>query len=430
MSLRWIPFLARRYLWKKKNKGITSAGLSILGIAVGVITLNVVLGVMNGFQMGFMETLLEVSSSHIRIEMPSNRELTADVQHKILQDTSIRNLIPYYDSQTLINGFYGTPRGAFIRGLPEKAIFEDPEFGRHLEMIEGSWDLERGEKIVLGAELARSLGARVGDRVSLLALGGENFSLLRPKEVFFQVTGVFRSGFYDIDLGWGFMNIENASDFFGAEAQRIFGIKLKNHFDDLKSLPLISSIVVPLGGKVESWREFNKAFFGALRLEKLTMMVLIALIFPVVWLNIQHSLRRTIRERREDIGIMKALGASIQPIRIVFLSEGAFIGFIGGVIGTLVGLLITVNMNSILFWMEDAVSFVLQIWTKWTTGSMGNRLNIISGGVFYLKDIPVRVLAHEVWIIFLFALGSASASAWMASGEILKIRTKEVLRNE
>lgn len=192
----------------------------------------------------------------------------------------------------------------------------------------------------------------------------------------------------------------------------------------------LSEIVSKEGGKLTSWREFNKAFFGALRMEKLIMMILIALIFPVVWMNIQHSLRRTIRERREDLGILRALGAASKPIRIVFLSEGALIGIFGAVIGTLLGLAIAVNINSILFWMEDAFSYISALWSKWTTGSSGTNLNLISGGVFYLRDIPVRVLWNEVWIIFLFALGSASASAWMASGEILKIRTKEVLRNE
>lgn len=430
MKLPVIYFLASRYLWRRREGGLTSSLLSMFGIVVGVLTLNVVLGVMNGFQLGFVETLLEVSSSHLRVRLPPGRELSARAQGQITQDPRVRSLSPFLDSQTLMNGTFGNTRGALVRGVLPSAVFDDPAMGRQLRIVEGSWDLSGGEKIVLGSELARNLLVRVGDRVSLMALGGPDFSLLRPKEVFFQVTGIFRTGFYEIDLGWAFLSLDRARDFFESGEEIEYSVKLTDPFADQLVLPRIAAIVEEEGGRVISWREYNRSFFGALRMEKLVMMTLIGLIFPVVWMNIQHSVKRTIRERREDLGILKALGAAQRPIRIVFLSEGAVIGFWGAVWGTILGLLVLVNVNGLLVGLEQAVGFVAEFVGRLQGDGFAVRPRLIFGGVFYLEEIPYRVLWHEVWAIFLTAFLSSSLGAWQASHEILSIQTREILRNE
>jgi lipoprotein-releasing system permease protein len=425
-----IYFLASRYLWRRREGGLTSSLLSLIGIFVGVLTLNVVVGVMNGFQMGFIETVLEVSSSHLRIQMPPNRELSAQALWEISQDPRVRSITAFMDSQTLIHSNYGNTRGAFVRGVPASVIFDDPAIGRKLKIVDGAWDLSGGEKIIIGSELARNLMVRVGDRISLMALGGPNFSLLRPKEVYFQVTAIFRTDFYEIDLGWAFVNLEQVRDFFETELELLYSVKLNNYFDDQAVLQRITSIVEKEEAKVVSWRDYNRAFFGALRMEKLVMMVLIALIFPVVWMNIQHSLKRTIRERREDLGILKALGASHHPIRVVFLSEGAVIGFLGSFWGTLFGLLILVNINSIILWIEQLLSFLSGLMMRLSGQTFDTSSSLIFGGVFYMSEVPYRILWHEVWIIFLIGFLSSAASAWRSSVDILNIQTREVLRNE
>lgn len=425
-----IYFLASRYLWRKREGGLTSSLLSVVGITVGVLTLNVVLGVMNGFQMGFIETLLEVSSSHLRVQMPPERELSARAQWSISQDPRIRSISPYFDSQTLISSSYSNTRGAFIRGVLPTVIFDDPAMGRQLKIVEGSWDLANGEKIVLGSELARNLLVRVGDQVSLMALGGPDFSLLRPKLVNFQVTGIFQTNFYEIDLGWGFIDVSRAKDFFENGVETTYSIKLIDHYLDQSVQVRVQSLVEQEGGHVVSWRDYNRSFFSALRMEKTVMMILIALIFPVVWMNIQHSIKRTIRERREDLGILKALGAAHRPIRVVFLSEGAVIGFWGALWGTLIGLLILVNINTILLSAEQLVGFAVDTFHRFMGQSYGGVPRLIFGGVFYMSEVPYRILWHEVWVIFLAAFLSSTLSAWQSSSEILQIQSREVLRNE
>lgn len=430
MNPRSVLFLSQRYLWRRREGGLASNVLAAVGIAVGVITMNVVLGVMNGFQMGFMETLLEVSSAHLRIHPAPGRELSAEVQWKILQDSRIRALYPVLDTQSLIIGPYGVSRGAFLRGVPPTLIFDDPSLARRLELVEGSWDLQRGDKIVLGSELARNLLVRVGDRVSLLALGGEDFGLLRPWETSFLVTGIFRTGFYDIDLGWGFVSLDQARDLFDSGGDLLYLIKLTEPFVDVEVRRHVVAAVEGEGAEVVSWREYNRSFFGALRMEKVIMMVLIALIFPVVWMGIQHGLRRVIRERQEDLGILKALGAGLRPIRVVFLVEGAVIGLLGAVWGTLVGLAILVNINALILGLERAAQNFLVHLGRWLGWGVLPPQSWIFGGVFYLQEIPFRVLWHEVLFAFLLAVASAAGSAWRVSGELIALRTREVLRNE
>lgn len=147
-------------------------------------------------------------------------------------------------------------------------------------------------------------------------------------------------------------------------------------------------------------------------------------------MNIQHSIKRTIRERREDLGILKALGAAHRPIRIVFLSEGAVVGFWGALWGTVIGLMIVVNINGILLGVERLLSYIGEILHRLQGISSSSSSKLIFGGVFYMNEVPYRILWHEVWVIFLVAFLSSSLSAWNSSAEILQIQTREVLRNE
>ena len=422
MKNGWILFMAGRYLKaSRRDKGLSSAVLSIVSLTLGVMALLTVLGVMNGFQLGFMENILEVSSTHLRISTPEQFSLPLEDKLKALP--GIRSLLPLVDSQTLVKSSYSSPQGAFIRGLPPQAWEEDEGLKKHLTFLEGSWDLAQSNNILLGSEMSRRLGVSVGDSLSLLALTGPKFSLLQPRNVEFTITGIFKTGYLELDAGWAFIPLESALEFFAGEEDLFYGIKLENPELDYGAMDQIKPLLPPTA-TVQSWREYNSSFFGALRMEKTAMMILIGLIFIIVGGNIFQSLRRTLREREEEIGLLKAVGGSGSRVRFIFLFEGFIIGLVSGTLGVVLGLLLSGNINEILSGTQTLVSFISHL------GASEESLSGFTSQLFYLDRIPVRILTHEVVLVFVFAILSSTISSWLATRTVEDIKPATVLRAE
>ena len=185
---------------------------------------------------------------------------------------------------------------------------------------------------------------------------------------------------------------------------------------------------------IRSWRDYNRAFFGALRTEKLMMFILVGLIFIVVGLNIFQAQRRLVLERREEIGLLRALGGRDSAVRLIFVWDGVIIGFAGAGLGMGIGLLIAFHIPVFFSVLEKIVNFFISLansFLGWLGGSSGaEEFSIFSPQVFYIKEIPSRVIPHEVLLIFLFGFLSALLAAWFASGKVSGTRPAEVLRYE
>jgi lipoprotein-releasing system permease protein len=187
---------------------------------------------------------------------------------------------------------------------------------------------------------------------------------------------------------------------------------------------------------LRSWRDYNRAFFGALRTEKLLMFILVGLIFIVVGLNIFQAQRRAVLERREEIGLLRALGGSGRAVRLIFVWDGFIIGFTGAALGMALGLLIAGNINAFFSVLEGGVNFFIMLLNMAAAvfdqgGSIrGEDFAVFSPAVFYIKEIPSRIIPHEAVLIFLFGLLSALLAAWFASGKVSRTNPAEVLRYE
>ncbi len=437
-SARWIGFAASRYLRsKKKDKSSSPLSiLAVLGIGIGVLALTVILGVMNGFQLGFIESILEVSSYHIRVESFPDGEEGEALKQKILSIPQVRSAVEFQEIQGLIQGTRRGQQISIIRGIPEDALVRDAGMAEKLSFESGSFDLSSDNSILLGAELALRIGADVGDEINLLSISGLFPEEAETAQADFVVKGIFRTGFYEYDLGWGFINIDQAGLISGTGKTRTLGIKLTNRWQDEQILHVIKTIPGLETADITSWRDYNRAFFGALRTEKLLMFVLVGLIFIVVGLNIFQSQRKAVLERREDIGLLRAVGASDIGVRFVFAYNGLIIGFLGAGMGMALGLLIGFNISSFFTGLESIVNGAVHLLNVIVSSVGGaSRLGegnfaIFSPTVFYIKEIPCRIIPYEALIIFLFGLLSAAISSWLASGRVTRIRPAEVLRYE
>jgi len=393
---------------------------------------------MNGFQLSFIESILEISSYHLRAG-PVEIEYTKDAGDELLKVPGIEAVVPFREFQALVRGRRGGQQAAFVRGVPVNAVSLDPGMANRLEFIEGFFDVSDDKSILIGSELSRRLGVRTGNEITMFSIPSI-FSVAETEEEnavysVFTVSGIFTSGYYEYDTSWIFMNIDSALVF--SETDPVMGIKLKNRYNDQKMLEHAGKILEGLPGcenaVLSSWRDYNRSFFGALRTEKLFMFILVGLIFIVVGLNIYQSQRRAVLERREEMGLLRAIGGSKTSVRLIFILDGAIIGFTGASIGLVLGLLIASDISRFFTGVEIIVNFLINIINTvaniFNAGGLDD-FSIFSPAVFYIKEIPSRIISGEAVLIFMFGLFSALIAAWFASRKVSRLRPAEVLRNE
>jgi len=399
MIKKWVLWVSSRYIKvNRKGRRVSPGVLSSIGIAVGVMALITVISAMNGFQMGFIEDILEISSYHVRISGMTEEEAEA-----VRNLSGIKSIMPFAESQSLLNTEYSM-EPCLIKGIPDDAEELDPAFFKQLNIISGKFNPEIKDGILIGRITAYRMGVNLGDRISIIAMNGGTFSKLKPESTEFTVTGIFRSGYNDFDSSLIVMPIQSLAAV-DDTAQFKYGVKLENRFRDQTAARMIAGETGIDMQHIISWRIYNKSFFGALKLEKSMMFILLGLIFLVVSFGIFNSTRRTVAEKQEEIGIMRAIGSTPTQIRQIFILDGLIIGLAGALSGTGAGLLLTININRILaVFAFNSTSFLI--------------------------NVPVRIVPTEVLSIFGFALFFCVASAYAASRKVSKITPQEVLRYE
>jgi lipoprotein-releasing system permease protein len=433
---KWVLFVALRYIFKGRSN---SPVLAVLGIAFGVLALIIIISIMNGFQLGFIESIIEISSYHLRLDsvppdlIPKAREI-------IMTVPGVRAAVPFREFQALARGIRSGQQAVVARGIPADVLESDKLMEEKLEFEEGSFDIYERDSVLLGTELARRLGLDVGDSVTIFSitgiLSGQDESGLDE----FVLKGIFRTGFFEYDYSWAFFNIEN--DAFSAEDGGVdngvkIGVKIKNRFQDRLVLERVKKKFSNEEGfgdvKFSSWRDYNRSFFGALRTEKLFMFILVGLIFIVVALNIFQSQRRAVLQRREEIGLLRAIGGQEKAVRFVFVCDGAFIGLTGAGLGLVSGLLIASHIPRFFSFVEKIVNIAIRLLNAvavYFGAHQAANFAVFSPAVFYIKEIPSRIIPAEVILIFMFGFLSALSAAWFASRKAAKIQPAEVLRYE
>jgi len=431
-NIRWIFFTSFRYLRNRKaTRRVGPAALSIAGISIGVMALVSVLGIMNGFQLGFIEDIININSFHIRVY--SNKiQPDSNIVNLLKNIKGIKSVLPFMDIQTLIKGAYSDYEAVNIRAIPENLMDYDTDMANQLNLQSGNIELTASYSIIIGTQLAARLGSNLNDNISLVSMAGSGFKNLKPSDKKFYVTGLFQSGYYNFDRSMGFTNINTSRSLASGKEKVIYGIKLENQYRDREVALLIKE---QLGDEYEivSWRDFNSSFFGALRTEKIAMMLVIGLIFIVVGVNIKHSLERSLVEKKDEIAILISLGANPVSVKIIFIIEGFLIGFSGAVIGLILGLLITENINSIFSWISSLITYIVSVFRLIfipLKGSSTNAVSIFSSDNFYITELPVKIIYSEVLLVFLFAVLTSTLAAYSASGIISRYKPSEVLRNE
>jgi len=431
----WLLYVARRFsrVDRTGHSSVTGS-LSSIGIAFGVMTLIVVMAVMNGFQSGSINSILEISSYHVRASIKDSSKFTnsnldpAKISDKLSENSLVSSVTPFVEAQSLITGTGGRESVGLLRFVPPNILKKDAMLSNQLQMISGNF-LDNPGTVVLGYLLARSLGVKPGDTINMVAMSGDSTVDLFAQDRVVTVSGIFACNFDEINSSFAFLRLDDSSKFLGDSVQPLYGVKLYKPENASRYIAEMQKQMSDLSITFESWENYNRSFIGALRIEKNILMLLVFLIFIVVAVNIFNSMRRMVYERREEISVLSALGSTKDTIQRIFLLQGFRIGLAGALPGFLLGLFLSVRMDTV-FELVASISYGVQYFFLMIV-SPSKAAWLYANPMFqYYAQVPAQPRFGETAFITLFGIFSAVVASWFASRHILKLSVAEVLSDE
>jgi lipoprotein-releasing system permease protein len=399
---------------RRRNQFVSFISLiAMLGIALGVAALITVMSVMNGFQRELRDRILGMAA-HIQLVGEGDR--LGDWPALAKQAAGAPGVLataPYAQAQAMLS-VEGGVRGAQVRGIDPVQEEKVAEINRH--MIAGRLvDLVAGEfGIVLGAELARALQLRMGDRVTVVAPQGlVTPAGIVPRTKQFRLVGVFEAGMFEFDGALALVHLKDAQRLFRF-GHDVSGVRLK--VGDIFDAPDVARALaprLPAGVRASDWTQTHASFFRAVKVEKNVMFVILLLIVAVAAFNIIATLVMAVNDKQADIAILRTLGASPRSIQAIFIVQGALIGLVGTVLGLALGLVVTLNLDAIVSGIERIAGSYL-----------------LDPNVYYISRLPTHLLPADVTLIVALSAAIALAATLYPSYRAAAVRPAEALRYE
>lgn len=404
MALGFEFFIGGRYLRSRQPTAFISliTLLSVAGVTIGVMALIVVIAVMSGFEADLKGRMLAILP-HLQVTAESG-ELAdyRSVAERVRSTTGVDAAGPYVESQVMIRGEFGGS-GAQLKGIEPDRLRGHEALAAVQQLAGGTEDLPG---VVLGAELARTIGVGKGDPLYLISPRGALSPMGHiPAMRHFRVVGLFRSGMYEYDGVLAFVRLETAQQLLRMGDQ-VTGVEAwMTDPDQAPGARAELAASLDSGIRVRDWTQMNRNFFGALRLEKTAMFIILTLIVLVAAFNIANSLAMTVMEKTRDIAILKAMGATDRSIRRIFMLKGLAIGAVGTVAGGTLGILLCFVLRSTQFIQLPA-------------------------DVYYLTAIPVRLAGWDVAIIAAAALLICLVATLFPARQAARLNPVEAFRYE
>ncbi len=399
---------------KRRNHFISFISIvSMAGIALGVMALIVVLSVMNGFQEELRARILGVAA-HLEISGPGDqladwRGVLAQAQ----QNPEVRAGAPFVNAQGMLaNG--DRVRGTIVRGIEPELENRVADFARHMKAGRLD-DLKAGEfGIVLGAELARTLDARPGDKLVLLTPQGNITPAgVMPRVKQFTVTGIFEAGMFEYDSGLALIHLRDAQKLLRL-GDAVSGIRLK--LDEIFRAPFVTrALSHSLAGNyfLTDWTQSHANFFRAVAIEKRMMFLILLLIVAVAAFNIVSTLVMAVTDKQADIAILRTLGARPGSIMKIFVVQGAFIGVFGTLLGFVSGVTLALNLETVVPFIERLAG-----------------MDLFPADVYYISELPSRLVWSDVAVIVGVSLAISLLATLYPSWRASRIQPAEALRYE
>jgi len=402
----------------RRNRFISFiSGVSMLGIALGVWALIVVLSVMNGFRKEVQDRMLSVIP-HVEVlsadgnALPDWRATLAQIKAVPGAGAEVIGAAPFVATQALM-ARGDDMRGVVVRGISPNDEASVTEVAAQLKdtvlkrLVAGEWN------VVLGIELARSLGVREGDKVTVVLPGGQVTPAgVVPRLRQLTVVGTFNAGHYEYDSTLALVQLDDAAKLFRTEGPTGVQLKLRNQNEAREvGFRLQDALGAPY--TVRDWTRTNSNWFSAVEIEKKMMFIILTLIVAVAAFNLVSTLVMTVTDKQADIAILRTLGASPRSVMGIFMVQGALSGIIGTVAGVLIGLLTAFNVGSIVAFIEAAL-----------------RVSVLPSSVYLISRMPSDPQAGDIVPIFLISLLLSLVATLYPSWRASRVQPAEALRYE
>ena len=397
-------FVGLRYTRaKRRNHFISFISLSsMMGITLGVMALITVMSVMNGFEKEVRERILDMIAHITVMDFDGRIKDWPDVIQQLKKHPKVVSAAPFIQAEGMLI-FAGNVNGSMIRGImpkQESAVSKIKD-----KIIEGNYEsLKPGKfNVILGRDLARIIGADVGDKITVVTPSANVTPAgVTPRMKRFTVTGIFQIGMFEYDSALAVIHMEDA-----ARLLRMKGVAsgVRVQIDDLFDAPFIrKELQADALARywVRDWSHFHSNWFRAVKIEKRMIFLLLLLIIAVAAFNIVSTLVMVVTDKESDIAILRTLGASPGMITRIFIVQGTLIGTVGTVFGVILGVLLALNIDVVVPFIEGLFGF-----------------QILDPSVYYISELPSDLQWSDVWTIsivsFLLSVGSTIYPARRAS---------------
>ena len=410
-----IFYIGLRYTRAKRRTQFISfiTLTSVLGIALGVTALITVLSVMNGFEAELRERILGMTAHATATGKFGQLDDWQTLDKKLTDYPHVQGAAPFITGQVMINADRRVS-GTMLNGiLPEyeakvSDVANKMKYGALTDLVPGEYG------IVLGLELANYLGVAMGDKITVISpqINSTPAGIV-PRMRRFTVVGVFQVGMYEYDRNMALIHLDDAAKLFRMDSA-VSGLRIK--LDDLFNAPKITramSTALADDYQVSDWTLAHSNFFRAIQTEKRVMFIILLLIVAVAAFNIVSTLVMVVTDKRGDIAILKTQGLTSGSIMGIFMVLGSIIGIVGTALGTVGGILLALNVETIVPALERLFN-----------------AQFMAADVYYISELPSKLVWTDVYSIagmaFFLSLLATIYPAWQAS----RINPAEVLRYE
>jgi len=405
--------VALRYLRPRRKEGFISviAGFSFLGIALGVATLIIVMSVMNGFREELMKRILGLNG-HLEVYAAQGSMTNYDPIAEVIRGLpGVVQVVPLIEGQVMATAA-GRSSGAVVRGLKPEDFRARAILANHISA--GTLDNFKNESIVMGNRLAERLGLMPGDKVTLISPQGTETAFgTVPRMKAYTIAATFEIGMFEYDSTFIFMPLPAAQIYFkvpnAVTSLEVMAVD-PDHVGAVRD-EILNALHEPL--RILDWQQANDSFFNAIEVERNVMFLILTLIIVVAAFNIISSLIMLVKEKGQDIAILRTMGATKGMIMRIFLLSGASVGCVGTLAGFGLGLA-----------FADNIEIIRQLIQKMT----GTQL--FAPEIYFLSQLPAKVDSGEVATVVIMALALSFLATLYPSWRAARLDPVEALRYE